>query len=78
VPPAWIDELSDGFESDYQIDSQTIYMGDKKINQFEGVPDVDLAIKLGEYLGVDTARLKACALTRHGLVKAIREAVEED
>ena len=78
IPTAWIEELSDGFESSYQIDSETIYVGDRKVSQYEGIRDIDLAIKLGEYLGVNTALLKASSLTRHGLVKAIREAVEED
>ena len=78
IPTAWIEELLDGFECSYQIDSETIYVGSRKVSQYEGIRDVDLAIKLGEYLGVNTALLKASALTRHGLVKAIREAVEED
>jgi len=78
VPASWIEELSGGFESSYRIDSETIYVGDKKVNQYEGIRDVDLAIKLGEYLGVDTAPLQVLALTRHGLVRAIREAVEEE
>ncbi|MCY2975582.1 MAG: hypothetical protein NTW52_13060 [Planctomycetota bacterium] len=78
VPAAWIEELAGGFESSYQIDSETIYVGDKTVNQYEGIRDVDLAVKLGEYLGVDTAPLQVSALTRHGLVRAIREAVEED
>jgi hypothetical protein len=78
VPISWIEELSGGFESGFGMDSETIYVGDTVVNQYEGVRDVDLAVKLGEYLGVDTAVLQASALTRHGLVRSIREAVEED
>ena len=78
IPASWIEELCDGFESSYRIDDETIYIGDMRVNQYEGIRDVDLAVKLGEYLGADTASLQAMAMTRHGLVKAIRESVEEE
>lgn len=77
IPPAWIDELSDGFESGFQHDSQTIYREGRPTNQYQGVRDIDLARRLGEYLGVDLAPLEARAQTRAQLVFAIQQAIEE-
>jgi hypothetical protein len=77
VPEVWIEELLDGFESNFAVDSNTIYVDDHRVNQYEGIRDVDLACKLGEYLGVDTGNVLACHLGRHQIVAAIREAVEE-
>jgi hypothetical protein len=78
VPQSWMDELQDCFESGFQQDSQTIYVGRRLTNQYQGVRDVDLAMRLGEYLGIDVPRLQASAATRADLVRRIREAVEED
>ncbi len=77
VPEAWIHERSDRFESGFDSDRHTIYLGDRVVNQYEGVRDLDLAIKLGEYLGVNTEQLQSRAASRQHLVLAIREAVEE-
>jgi hypothetical protein len=78
LPEAWIEELTDCYESGFRIDSQTIYLGRRAINQYYGIRDVDLAVKLGEYLGVDIAALQAVCASRARLVSAIREAVEEE
>lgn len=78
VPAAWIEELSDNFESGYQQDAQTIYVEDRATNQYRGVRDVDLAIKLAEFLGIDTTSLIAQAASRRHLVRLIHEAIEED
>lgn len=48
------------------------------INQYQGVRDVDLAIKLGEYLGLSMPELIAVSPTRARLVVAIRQAIEEE
>jgi hypothetical protein len=77
VPEAWIEELTDGFESNFAIESRTIYVENRRVNQYEGIRDVDLACKLGEYLGVDTSGLLARHLHRRQFVAAVREAVEE-
>lgn len=77
VPSAWIEELTDNFESSFQQDAQTIYVGDRVTNQYRGVRDVDLAIKLAEFLGLDSESLIAQAATRRHLVRLIREAIEE-
>ena len=78
VPVAWIEELTDNFESGFQQDAQTIYVDDHVINQYRGVRDVDLAIKLGEFLGVETQTLVAQAASRRHLVRLIHEAIEEE
>lgn len=78
IPDAWIEELEDCYESGFDRESQTIFLGDKVVNQYHGIRDVDLAMKLGEFLNVDVISLNALSTSRAGLVKAIREAIEED
>ena len=78
IPPQWIEDLADCFESGYRRDSQTIYFQDRMINQYQGIRDVDLAIKLGEFLGVDVEELVSISPTRARLVVAIRQAIEEE
>lgn len=78
IPEAWIDELADCFESGFRSDRQTIYYEQQVVNQYQGVRDVDLAIKLGHYLGVDVAGLVDISATRSRLVSAIREAILEE
>ncbi len=73
----WLEHLSDQFESGFQRDSETIYVGDRVVNQYHGIRDVDLALKLGEYLGVDLNAVQANASSRRHLVRLIREAIEE-
>lgn len=77
IPQTWIDELSDRFESGFRQDSQTIYLDGRPTNQYQGVRDIDLARRLGEYLGVDISTVEARAHTRSQLVFAIQQAVEE-
>lgn len=77
IPPEWIEDLSDCFESGYRRDGQTIYYQDRMVNQYHGIRDIDLAIKLGEFLGVDVEELVSISPTRARLVVAIRQAIEE-
>jgi len=77
VPDSWINELIDCYESGYITDSQTIYVGNQNVNQYEGVRDVDLAYRIGKNLGIDVDRLQETSLGRSQLVRAIREEVEE-
>lgn len=77
IPEAWVDELVDSFESGFDHDLQTIYVDDRVTNQYRGVRDVDLAIKLGETLGIDVAPLQASSPSRAHLVRTIQELVEE-
>jgi hypothetical protein len=78
VPALWVEELADCFESGFRSATQTIFVEDSIVNQYQGVRDVDLAIRLGEFLGIDTARLLGTCPTRSSLVHAIQQAVEED
>ncbi len=78
VPESWIEELCDAYESGFLTDRQTIYFEEQPVNQFEGIHDLQLAYKLGEFLGVDTQRVTWSALGWPAEVRAIREAVEED
>ena len=77
IPEAWIDELNDAFESNLLRDRDTIYLDGKAINQFHGIRDVDLATKLGRELGIDVHRATSLAVSRQGIVAAIKEAVDE-
>ncbi len=77
IPQSWLDELSDRFESGFRHDSQTIYLDGRTINQYEGVRDIDLARRLGEYLGIDISAVEARSHTRSQLVFNIQQAVEE-
>jgi hypothetical protein len=77
IPTVWIDELRDCYESGFESDSLTIYREGRTLNQFDGIRDVDLACKLGEFLGIDVTPLCHQAWSRSHLVSQIQEAVEE-
>ena len=77
VPRPWIDELCDAFESNPGVDRDTIYFQESPTNQFHGVRDVDLAIKLGSVLGIHTQSIIDRSLTRAAVVAAIKEEVFE-
>ncbi len=77
IPESWIVELQDCFESGFRSDLQTIYLDNRPINQYRGVRDIDLARRLGEFLGVNLAALEVLAHSRSQLVTAIQHAVEE-
>ncbi|MEM8678172.1 MAG: hypothetical protein AAGF97_02350 [Planctomycetota bacterium] len=77
IPDNWIDESTDCYESGFESDSQTIYEGDQVTNQYFGFRDLDLAYKLGEYLGIDVEEATRGALGRVAEVQAIKEAVAD-
>ncbi|MCR9292612.1 MAG: hypothetical protein NXI32_07830 [bacterium] len=77
VPRMWVDDLRDCFESNPQRESESIFLQESPINQYEGLRDVDLACKLGEFLGIDVQPLAAFSLSRADLVRRIQEAVDE-
>lgn len=78
VPAAWIEELADAFESSFFDERQTIYVGQDRVNQFHGVHDLRLAFKLAEYLGIDVERYRNMYSERGALVRALKEAAEDD
>ena len=77
VPEAWIEELSETFESGFKTDRETIYTDDGLTNQYHGVRDLHLAYKLAEFLGVDSLRVTGLSLGREAEVCALQEAVDE-
>ncbi len=77
VPQDWLDELADCFESNPQIDSETIYYRESATNQFEGIRDVDLARRIATFLRIELADLEQRALNRQHLVRLIQESAEE-
>ena len=74
---AWIEELQDAYESGFDSYNQTIYYRNEVVNQFEGIRDVDLACKIGQLLKVNVARIVQQQVSRVGVVREIREAIEE-
>ncbi|MCP4944413.1 MAG: hypothetical protein GY924_20865 [Planctomycetaceae bacterium] len=75
IPPNWINEMSDAIESGYKTDTETIYVDNRATNQYHGVRDLDLAIRLGKVLGVDVERATQSAISRRAIVQAIKNAV---
>jgi hypothetical protein len=71
------DELRNGYESGFADPTQTIYYDGRVVNQFEGVLAVDIAVRVAATLGVDMTRIAGHHLSREGIVRAIREQVEE-
>ncbi|MFO0924154.1 MAG: hypothetical protein U0905_16875 [Pirellulales bacterium] len=78
IPEPWIEELLDCYESGFENRSQTIFVGDEVVTQYEGVRDVDIAIKLAEYLGHDIRDILETTMHRSIIVRRIREKVEEE
>ncbi len=77
IPPLWIHELADCFESGFTKRRDIIFHQDRVTNQFHGVRDLDLALRLAEFLGVDTGPIVAYTLGDLGIVTALKEAVDE-
>ncbi len=77
IPEDWISELQDAYESGFGSIDQTIYYRNEVVNQFEGIRDVDLACKIGHLLKVNVSRIIQQQITRVGVVREIREAIEE-
>lgn len=77
VPEIWIEELADAYESGFDIDHNTIYEKQQMVNQYHGVADLQLAIRLAEFLGIDTASILHCIVDRRTQVRALQEAVDE-
>jgi hypothetical protein len=77
IPDAWVQELEDCFESGFANRRDTIFYQGNLTNQFHGVRDLDLALRLAEFLGVDTRPIVAYTLGDVATVIALKEAVEE-
>lgn len=77
VPREWVEELSEAYESGFDTDRETIYYQDRVTNQYFGVRDVYLAIRLGQELGIDVEQATAMAVLPVDVVMAIKDAVAE-
>jgi hypothetical protein len=75
VPEIWIEELADAYESGFQSNRQTIYTDRGMTNQYHGIRDVDLAIRLAEALGIEVAPSAISRFGRARLVQEIKDAV---
>ena len=75
VPESWIEQLCDAYESGFQSDSETIYTDAGVTNQYQGVRDLDLAIRLAASLGIRIDADASARLGRMRLVQAIKDAV---
>ncbi len=78
VPAAWVEELADAHESGFRTDSQTLYTDQGVTNQYYGVHDLRLALRLGAALGVDIDRITARHIGRRAIVSAIKAAVSDE
>ena len=67
--------MSDAFESGYRSDHETIYVSDRATNQYHGVRDLDLAMRLGQTMGLDVERVTASVLGRRAMVEALKQAI---
>lgn len=77
IPESWIDEIADAHESGFRDDRETIYHNEKVVNQFHGITDSDLAIKIAATMGLDTRQVRAASRGRIDLVRQIKELIEE-
>ncbi len=77
VPPIWIDELVEQYESGFDTDQNTIYKDGRVINQFQGVSDLLLAYKLADYIGIDWQNVTRHIVCRSAKVTALKEALDE-
>jgi hypothetical protein len=77
IPESWIEELRDGFESGFSSGRETLYVGSRVVNQFGGCRDVDLALKLAQYLGIDTSRFDVSINVPEWIVAQLRAELDE-
>lgn len=77
VPQSWIDELADAHESGFEHRDQTIFLGDRPTNQYHGVHDLQLAIRIAESFQIDVGRLTANVMGRRQIVQVIVDVIEE-
>lgn len=75
IPEAWIVELSDGHESGFKSDSETIYTDQGVTNQYEGIRDIDLAVRLAQSMNIRVTQNDTARFSRARLVQAIKDAV---
>ncbi len=77
IPDSWIRSLREVYESGFKSDKETLYYEGKRIHQYEGILDADLAARIGEQFGIDVVRIQSDSFSRSDFVRRIREAIEE-
>ena len=77
IPDAWIEELQDCFESGFDSDLNTIYRNNKVINQFHGLPDLLIAYRLAEHLGINTQTIRNTVAGRQQQVQSLISELDE-
>ncbi|MCH2180008.1 MAG: hypothetical protein MK106_14520 [Mariniblastus sp.] len=77
VPEVWIEELVDAHESGFDNDRNTIYERGQLVNHYHGVADLALAIRVAEFLGIDTSLTLQSILGRRAQVNALKEEIDE-
>lgn len=77
VPAEWLVELTDCFEAGLPHRGEALWTDAGRVHQYHGVRDLDLALRLAEWLGVDVEPLRARVFESRALVVALREAVDE-
>ncbi|TWU05975.1 hypothetical protein [Stieleria varia] len=75
VPEQWVSELATAFESGFRSDSETIYLDDGVTNQYHGVHDLALAIRIAQSMGMNIDHREVNRLGRRGTVQSIRDAI---
>ncbi|MEZ6118876.1 MAG: hypothetical protein R3C28_20225 [Pirellulaceae bacterium] len=78
IPEDWIDELADAYESGFKTDRETIYYQQQPVNQFHGLLDYHIAVRLAEFLGVRTDLILDRHGTRSATVFALKQAADEE
>ncbi len=77
IPAQWIEEMRDAYESGFNTTEEMIFYRNELVNHFEGIRDVDLACKIAQSLRINVAEIVQSQFSRTGVVRAIREAIEE-
>ena len=77
LPANWIEELQDCFESGFDTDQNKIYYENKLVNQFQGLPDLLIAYRLADYLGINTQLIRNSTIGRTQQVRAMIAELDE-
>lgn len=77
IPDEWLEELADCHESGFLFEQQQIWSEGRLVNQYQGISDVKLALKLADILGIQTSRWIHEPITPHELVRRIKDELDE-
>lgn len=77
IPESWIRDLSEIYESGFKTSNEVLYHEGKRIHQYKGIRDSDLAMRIALQLGYPVDAIERAALSHSDLVRRIKEAVEE-